>query len=250
MVFTLDERFVSAGEYEVYASYFGPSARTALLLHGGGNTSSQHIHPLRTDLAERGIGTLAVDHLGHGKTGGDVGKSSLQKRVHEVLSAIAEFRPTSLLGSVSMSMGGHIALKLQQELQFQRVVLIAPAIYNTAAYDLDFADGFTEVIRQPNSWRQSDVWDILRQFSGKLVTLVGENDAVIPDGVLHLIRTSTNLAEHTFIELEGVDHFVMTRLRAGCDRRLETLLNTIADTLRGEEDRHPQQTEHASRQIL
>lgn len=60
-------------DYTLHVSYLGPRDQTALLLHGGGNTSSADIFPLRVDLARRGIGTLALDHRGHGKTGGNLG---------------------------------------------------------------------------------------------------------------------------------------------------------------------------------
>jgi pimeloyl-ACP methyl ester carboxylesterase len=227
----LEEQSIDMNTYSLSASYFGPTARTAILLHGGGNSSSLQIHPLRENLADRGIGTLAIDHLGHGKTGGDVGQSSLQGRLNEVVSALEYFQPSNLLGSVSMSMGGHISLKLQKLYQFESVVLIAPAVYCSDAYQLRFSSGFSEIIRKPESWRNSDVWEILRLFSGRLLTIFGKDDTVIPTGVKEAIQLNANNADHTYVELEDVDHFVMTRLREGDQARRDKILNLIAETL-------------------
>lgn len=116
--------------YTLHASYFGPRERTALLLHGGGDTSSADIFPLRVDLAERGIGTLALDHRGHGLTGGSPEESSLALRVEEARAAIDAIRPRQLLGAVSMSMGGYVAVRLSQVVSLNALVMIAPAMYD------------------------------------------------------------------------------------------------------------------------
>ncbi len=90
-----------------------------------------------------------------------------------MLATHNHIQPRNLLGSVAMSMGGHVSLKRQQVLHFDSVVLIALAVYSSAAYELPFGHGFTEKIREPESWRDNDVWTILRSFSGRLLTVIG-----------------------------------------------------------------------------
>ncbi|MCJ8300934.1 MAG: alpha/beta hydrolase [Pseudomonadales bacterium] len=227
----LKVRKVAVSDYMLHTSYFGPEDQTVLLIHGGGNSSSSKIHPLRIDLAERGIGTLAVDHLGHGKTAGDIKKSSLMMRVEEVLSAIKEYPIVNILGTVSMSMGGHIAIKLQEILAFNALVLIAPAVYTTSAYPVPFGEGFTNIIRQSGSWNESHIWPILEKFEGKMLVIIGEQDKVIPHGIIDKMQRITKPEVAKIIVLKDVDHFVMTRLREGEKRHLDSLLDLMSSTL-------------------
>jgi len=224
-------RKVATADYVLHSSYYGPENRTALLIHGGGQSSSNKIHALRIDLAKRGIGTLAVDHLGHGFTGGDIKKASLKMRVEEVLSAIKAYPIVNILGAVSMSMGGHVAIKLQQILGFNALVLIAPAVYATSAYSVAFGYGFTAIIREPNSWNESHIWPILKKFSGKMLVIIGENDAVIPAGVIEKMQQVTRPNVAQIVILKDVDHFVMARLREGEKGLLDSTLDLISSTL-------------------
>jgi alpha-beta hydrolase superfamily lysophospholipase len=139
--------------YVLHASYFGPRNRTALMLHGGGNTASADIFPLRVDLAERGIGTLALDHRGHGKTGGQLADSSLAQRVDEARAAVEAVRPQDLLGAVSMSMGGYVAVQLTRVIELRSLAMIAPAMYDAEAFDMPFGPSFSAIIRRSESWR-------------------------------------------------------------------------------------------------
>lgn len=218
-------------DYKLHVSYFGPTDQTALLLHGGGDSSSDKILPLRKDLAERGIGTLALDHLGHGRTGGDLARASLQRRVEEAVAAINHVRPSNLLGSVSMSMGGYVAVRVHRQIGLPAMVLIAPAMYDAAAYAIPFGAGFTEVIRAPRSYDRSDAWDVLAGFTGALLVVAGQEDSVIPREVIHRCHDTARIAMRELILLDGVDHFVMTRLRTGPRGRLDAVLDRMAATL-------------------
>ncbi|WP_051228938.1 alpha/beta fold hydrolase [Pleomorphomonas oryzae] len=225
---------VPVDDYRVHVSHFGPTDQTALLLHGGGSSSSDRIFPLREDLAQRGIGTLALDHLGHGRTGGDLARASLQRRVEEVLAAIDFVKPSKLLGSVSMSMGGYVAVRIHKLIGLPAMVLIAPAMYDAAAYPVPFGAGFTDVIRAQRSYDRSDAWDILADFTGSLLVVAGRDDEVIPREVIHRCHDAAKNAARELVLLEGIDHFVMTRLRAGPRGRLDAVLDRMAATLSGD----------------
>lgn len=222
---------VPVRDHQIHVSYFGPTDRTALLLHGGGDSSSDKILPLREDLAERGIGTLALDHLGHGRTGGDLARASLQRRVEEAITAIDFVKPTKLLGSVSMSMGGYIAVRVHELIGLRSMILIAPAMYDAAAYSVPFGSGFTEMIRAPRSYDRSDAWDILAGFAGALLVVAGREDSVVPTEVILRCHEAAKNAARELILLDRVDHFVMTRLRSGPRDRLGAVLDRMAATL-------------------
>ena len=218
--------------YQLHASYFGPKDRTALLLHGG-NSSSDQIFPLRADLAERGIGTLAIDHLGHGRTGGAVGKNSLQGRCEEALQAIRVIRPKCLLGTVSISMGGYVSIKLSSMIRMNALALIAPAIYDHKAFSVPFGPRFSKIIRQERSWERSDAWTALRSFSGRVAIIAGKEDDVIPPDVFSKCYSSSPSDRRELIMLGGIGHNVVTDLRGGPGERLNMVLDRITVCLAG-----------------
>lgn len=217
--------------YTLHASYLGPRERTALLLHGGGDRSSADIFPLRVDLAERGIGTLALDHRGHGLTGGSPEESSLALRVEEARAAIDAIRPRQLLGAVSMSMGGYVAVRLSQVVSLNALVMIAPAMYDGKAFTAPFGPAFSHIIRRHESWRDSDAFAILKEFAGWILIVVGEQDRTIPAGVIEACVDAITPSHFALISLLGVDHFVMSRLRAGPADRLTEILDRMASVL-------------------
>lgn len=221
--------------YALHASYFGPRNRSALLLHGGGNTASADIFPLRVDLAERGVGTLALDHRGHGLTGGDVQESSLALRVDEARAAIEWVRPRNLLGAISMSMGGHVAVRLSQTVSLNALVMIAPAMYDREAFTAPFGPVFSAIIRRHESWRDSDAFDILRGFTGRVLIVAGEEDRTIPAGVIEACAHAMPSDRSALISIPGVDHYVMSRLREGRADRLAGILNGMAAALVGDD---------------
>ena len=87
-------------------------------------------------------------------------------------------------------MGAYTAVKLLEYYQIRNLMLLVPAMYTSMAYTVPFNKGFTEIIRQPQSWRHSDAWDILSGYRGCLFIIAAENDEVIPQGVINKIYAS------------------------------------------------------------
>jgi uncharacterized protein len=161
-----------------------------VILHGAGLGTRDRFRPFRTCLAQHGISSLAFDFIGHGETGGDLSESSLQRRTEQacaVIESVGVTRPFSLLGS---SMGGYNAVKLLEIYPIENLILFVPAMYGTAAYAVPFGEAFTRVIRQPNSWAESDAWRILGAFRGRLLLVMAGLDDVIPEDVVRRIYAS------------------------------------------------------------
>lgn len=90
-------------------------------------------------------------------------------------------------------MSGYTAIKLTESVAVERLVLIVPAVYRRDVYDVPFKD-FTPLIREPGSWRDSDAWDLLAQFKGRLLMIVAGRDEVIPSGVIEGIQRTASAA--------------------------------------------------------
>ena len=158
----------------------GSSALPTLLIHGAGQSERGRFAPLRGVLQRRGIGSTAFDCVGHGQTGGSLRESSLASRTRQA-AAVADARHgASPLAVVGTSMGAYNAIKLLEVRQVESLVLVVPGVYTPAAYELPFDEGFSAVIRKPRSWDETDAWDIVGQFAGRLLVIAAQNDTVIP----------------------------------------------------------------------
>jgi len=154
-----------------------------LFLHGGKNPAS-NIYYLNKKLQDKGISSFTFDHSGHGESSGKLGNSSLEKRVQEAKIAINISGLKEPINICAFSMGGHIAIKLTEIVNVNTLVLFCPAAYTKKAFDVQFDQGFTEVIREKESWKNSDCYQILEKFKGNLLIIIGKEDKLIPKELL------------------------------------------------------------------
>lgn len=178
-----------------------------LFLHGGGPIGKKRFDKLRELLSKKKIGSCAFDFIGHGKTAGDVTASSLESRVGQVLAIIKSQALTRPLSVVASSMSGHIAIKLANFLNIENIILLAPAIYSSKAYPVSFGPKFSEIIRERYSWRNSDIWGILKDYTGNLLVFAAGKDRVIPNEVIERIYNSaTNANSREIITFKDATH--------------------------------------------
>ena len=181
-----------------------------LFIHGAGagNSSKEKVLAFSDDLTRQDVSIFAMDHSGAGEDAPNIKKSSLKKRLEEALEAIGQYfsqeEPITICAS---SMGGHIAIRLLEHVQVKNLILLAPAIYNRRAFDVPFGDGFTEIIREPESWRDSETLAILEKFRGRMLIVYGTKDEVIPRGVIDLLdRHSPGITEKEILLIKDSTH--------------------------------------------
>ncbi len=207
----------------------------ALMLHGAGQHHRGKMEPLRRELAARGVGTCAVDLIGHGETGGELRSSSLAHRTRQVRAVIDALELVSRgpLALTAASMGAHTAVDLLAHYRVRALVLVVPAMYATAAHAVPFDAGFTEIIRRPQSWKDARGWERLAAFTGRLLVIVGAEDRVIPRGVIERYgRGAPNARESRLIEVPRVGHLLFSELREREPAQVPPLVDAMADTLR------------------
>ncbi|MFD7662694.1 alpha/beta hydrolase [Streptomyces sp. NPDC059788] len=191
-------------------------ARGVIVMHGAGNGNKERILPLAEEFAAHGHPAVALDFSGHGESTGKLLDLSLRRRRDQAAAVIDEIFGAELpLVLVGFSMSGQTVADLV-ELYGARVtalVLCAPGIYGKDAWDVPFGGGFTELIRRPESWRDSRALDIYAQFDGRALLVVPERDAVIPEGVTELLRAAlAKRADFSALRLAGADHKLGTWL--------------------------------------
>lgn len=163
-----------------------------IFLHGAGTGVKERVLSIATPIIEHNINILAFDFSGHGESSGQLKQGSLEQRVHEAKAMIDQFaskeKPLIVCGS---SMGGFVAIKLLEFFEINTLILLCPALYDKKAYATTFDDGFTEIIRSPESWKKTDALPLLENFTGRILIVMGEKDTVIPPGVIELINYHT-----------------------------------------------------------
>ena len=162
-----------------------------LFVHGATLAGSARSDMLRQHLAKSGIASAAFDFIGAGETGVDIFGSSLDDRLSQaraVIDAIHFSKPLILVGT---SMGADTVLRLTQHYPVSTLILFVPAFYSKDSYAVKFVDNFDIIYARENKWKDSDAWDILREFAGSLLVIGAQNDEEISNEIYDAIDEAT-----------------------------------------------------------
>ncbi|MFF0739603.1 alpha/beta hydrolase [Streptomyces sp. NPDC004111] len=190
-----------------------PSGLTAVLLHGAGNGDKQSPGLLGAHLAARGHRALALDFSGHGASTGHLRELSLRRRFAQARTLVDLHAPAGTrLVLVGFSMSGQTVADLAAHYgpRVAAVGLGAPAVYGAGAWPVRFGDGFTEIIRTPDSWRSSPALDVFRTLPAtvRAVLATPAVDAVIPPAVTEAVDEALTAsdAHYTRLVFPTADH--------------------------------------------
>lgn len=191
----------------------GAAKRSLLMLHGGGTADRNRFIRLRKDLWHKGVFSSAFDFIGCGDSTGNRDGTCLEgqtKQACRVVEALNMQSPISVLGA---SMGAYCAVKLLADFKVSNLILFVPAMYSKRACKIPFNNGFTQIIRQPDSWFDSDAWPLLGKFAGNLLIVAAQMDDVIPIDVINrLMQTAKNVHTKTLLTVPGAPHKILDHL--------------------------------------
>jgi pimeloyl-ACP methyl ester carboxylesterase len=195
-------------------SCFAQSSLNVLCLHGAGQSNRLRFAGLRSALQHRGFGSASFDFIGHGETGGVVENSSLASRTAQANAVIRSRglyqRPLTVVGS---SMGAYAAIKLTQLQNINSLVLVVPGVYTPNAYSVPFGTEFSSIIRQHQSWRDTDAWMHMAEFRGSLLVVAAENDQVVPFEIPQRLMTCASACSWKKLHVvKDAGHNVMSSL--------------------------------------
>jgi pimeloyl-ACP methyl ester carboxylesterase len=139
-------------------------------------------------LQAQGRSVIRFDFSGHGDSTGEIAKSSLKKRFLEAKAVLDHFKVGDGVSVIGTSMGGHIACALASEISVEALVFFGPAAYSARAWDVPFGSGFTAIIREENSFLDSNIGGLLQGFGGRALFAIGERDEIIPEQVVDLYK--------------------------------------------------------------
>jgi pimeloyl-ACP methyl ester carboxylesterase len=194
--------------------------------------------PLRQALFSRGVSTCTFDFIGCGDSGGDLGQTSLDSRCEQAGMVIDDQGLKSPLALLGASMGAYTAIKLLKQYDVAHLILIVPAVYTPRAADVPFGQAFSRIIREERSWAESDAWGILAEYTGNLLIVAAEIDAVIPQEIIQRLHDSAVRTRHRHIlTIPRAPHHILSYLTAVGADWLDSIAAHIASCLNPASDR-------------
>lgn len=224
---------VNFKEFKLAASSLEQNGQQQILMIHGGARNQSLFHDLRIKLQESSIGSLAFDCIGHGESEWQLSNSSLYDRTQQAISVI-QHQNLKINACIGVSMGAYNAIQLSKQLNLDALILIIPGVYTPSAYHVNFSEKFSEIIRTKNSWMDSDAWEILSDFKGKLLIVSAENDEVVPSAIpAKLYESAINTAwKHHMIVPNAIHNKFMEYLfnsKQEKERFLELLKHCLSD---------------------
>ncbi|AXO90127.1 alpha/beta hydrolase [Pseudomonas parafulva] len=231
----------------------------AMFVVGGARSDFTRLNPLLYRLQRQGIGSLTGNLSGHSQASEPgAAAPSLAVNLIEAQRFMAHLGEgcTTLVGH---SLGASIALKLAaQRPQIDKLVLICPAVYPDAAHGAPFGPAFSAAIRTPWAFLDCDSYAFLRQFSGRVLLVIGEYDGLnskthgqgagtsagtrllrgvpryspIPEEVTHALLRSVPAPHVQCLLLTDCDHGIAAHLRDApqvADQVAETVAEFILE---------------------
>ena len=214
--------------------YVGRDSNRILYVHGAGQ-SSRHGHRLvRGTLQQRGLGSVCFDCIGHGETGGTLAQSSVASRTRQAAAVAAAHALPQPLAVFGASMGAYNAIRLTQSQQVDALVLMVPGVYTPSAYEVPFGPDFSAVIRRERSWSDSDAWEILSHFEGRLLVIAAEHDATIPLEIPERLVDAARRAESRVLHVvKGAEHNRMWSLLQETPADFDSAIDMVVATVNG-----------------
>lgn len=163
---------------------------TVISLHGGGPSNRNTTRYLSEVFLKNDRSVVRFDFSGQGESSGLLSRSSLKKRHAETLGVIEHFGMGKNLTVVGTSMGGYIAASVVGTAKVENLILFCPAAYTTKAWDVEFGNGFTEIIREERSYLNTDAAELLEGFTGNALLFIGRKDEIIPNEVVDAYERS------------------------------------------------------------
>jgi pimeloyl-ACP methyl ester carboxylesterase len=132
-------------------------------------------------------------------------------------------------------MGAYNAIKLTETRRVEALVLVVPGVYTPAAYELPFGPRFTAAIRQERSWDATDAWRILERFTGRLLVIAAEHDAIIPAEIPErLVRAASKASWCELHVVRGAEHHRLFSLLAERPDAFAETMDLICACLSGD----------------
>lgn len=168
---------------------------SVISFHGTGVIGHRgRVRYLLDELASRGVSSACFDFSGHGQSTGQMATATIASRLGEAFAAATLLCPPAPRAIIGTSMGAHLAAVLLPRLHPHSLILFCPKAYSPDTEELSTED--------------SPAFDALRPFGGRMVIVVGREDAPISETLVERYAASAPHAETKILRLDGCGHGV------------------------------------------
>lgn len=134
-------------------------------------------------LHEKGLSILSATTSGHGAAGlqSDI-PFSLDDNLTEAIAFSNLLQDTNRV-AIGFSMGGTTAVRLvaQNPEKYSKLILFYPTAFPDTAYPIPFGTKqFGDIASEKGTFLNSSFFDVIKQFSGKIMLIKGEYDGLDP----------------------------------------------------------------------
>jgi hypothetical protein len=206
-----------------------PFENNTLILHGAGGSSRATFTRMRENLYAHGIQSVSFDFVGHGETGGNIQETTLRGRTEQTV-AVIKYKCQEPLTLIGASMGAYSAVKLTERFAVKDLILLVPAVYTPRVYEVPFGPRFSDIIREQESWANSDAFAALAGFSGNIIIIAAEFDEVIPMKLIdQLYGSARNAKTRTLHIVPNSEHLSLFPEESDFDAAMELMLEVLKD---------------------
>ncbi len=203
-----------------------------IFLHGAGMASIDRYHYITEVVNGLGYKTILFNFSGHGNSTGSIKESSLERRNIEAEFILNNYNITEPFSIIASSMGAYNAINIASKYKVERLILFCPAVYATEAYQAPFTKEFTTIIRKDKSWLHSDAFDIISNYEGEIIIIIGTNDEIIPFEVVDkILNISSKCKKKTLLKIDNAPHALHSwLLKPENMKELEKVISLIVNT--------------------
>lgn len=184
-----------------------------LFIHGSHFSTS---FSFLIDQLKKDFVCLSFSHLGCGKSEGNFEEYSLYSRLKQslfVLSYLKSLNIASSINVVGVSMGGHVAARLSEKENVEKLILRAPASYSKEYenHKMNPNPGWLPWDRKKKDWpwKPSYAFDAIEKFKGNLLIVKCEKDEIIPDKIIEeYYKKAVNARSKKLELLRGAKHYM------------------------------------------
>lgn len=160
-----------------------------VLIPGGGKiVGASRFAELQERLFNENIGSVSINFAGVEGSVGSVELDNLENRINvtvkiiDWIKNIFTFEELSLYG---VSMGGYVVLGVQEKENCNgKIIIHTPAAYAKESLNVNFDERFTNILRTPDSWKNSESFDWLKNTDNQTLLIIHSEDEVIPKEIL------------------------------------------------------------------
>jgi len=196
---------------------------------GGKIIGASRFNELQKVLFDKNIGSVSINFQGIEGSLGDIETDSLQNRINVTVKVIDWIKDNFTFETISLygvSMGGYIALGVQKEVNCNgKIILHTPAAYAKDSIHINFNEQFTNILRTPNSWKDSEAFDWLKDIDNSTLLITHSEDEIIPREISETYESIISSKEYSkAVEIEGAEHSIWNNEETGEEFRKQIIL--------------------------